>query len=344
MPGSKKPVPRLRILYLDPFPNDGVSYYKRTMEELASLHDLCWPGKIPGGWRNDTDLYAADVWAKLLRKQCGVRSGEKAAYDWILLGWSYTNHAPPRLPAAHLLPNEALGKPYPRLATFINKEYQWIDYKFRWLREVSPTPEVVFTAHQNTSQFQRATKLPFVRVPFAVGGTFFAGDAAGKTAYTHDFGFSGRVEVTDGSHDWRGQIHARIQELRDAGMRIFFTSDKLPMEEYRAQLRATKMWLSTTSAAGLVGTRYFDVMSTGTTLLLANNEPELYEGILEPGVHAVTFDSVDDLFEKIRYYAAAQNEVHRMSIVSAAARLVKESHTYASRTCTISQALVSSYS
>ena len=331
------------MLYLDPHPNFDVSYYKSTKQQLKKLHDVCVPDMLSKAYDGAAvPKYGTNPWGPRLRKRCG--SGD--AYDVIVLGWSYTNHGPPPLPLLQDLPGLTSGGAYPPVAVIINKEYHWLDYKLEWLRTLKPRPVVAFTAHHSVRNFSEVTGVPFVRVPFAVddfsksaqAGTDRAG---GERAYTHDFGFSGRFAVTDLSHDWRSMVHARLPELEASGTRIFFNGGtKVTLEKYHRQLLATKSWLSTTSAADLVGTRYFDVMTTGTTLLLANGPASLYEGILEDGVHAVLFDSVDDLFAKVRKYASPEHEAERHRIVEAAQRLVRERHTYAHRAATITDAIL----
>ena len=52
---------------------------------------------------------------------------------------------------------------------------------------------------------------------------------------------------------------------------------------YARLLAASKMWVSTTGPEGLVGTRYFEVLASGTTLLLCNRppSPHIYSGLFE---------------------------------------------------------------
>lgn len=70
------------------------------------------------------------------------------------------------------------------------------------------------------------------------------GEAKGA-AYTHDFGFSGRVEVSDHSHNRRKMVHDRLPDLSASGVRVFFNdSRKTSLKEYTRQLRANKSWLS----------------------------------------------------------------------------------------------------
>lgn len=55
--------------------------------------------------------------------------------------------------------------------------------------------------------------------------------------------------------------------------------------------------VSTTGPEGIVGTRFFEVLASGTTLLLCNrvNETSLWED----GVHLVMFDGMEDMLRKV---------------------------------------------
>ena len=285
-----------------------------------------------------------DAWSKLLRGRCygdGTR-----AFDAVVLGWSYTNHAPPPLPLLRDLPGVPPGAAYPPVAAIINKEYSELELKLEWLRALEPRPIVAFSAHHDVRRFSQATGVPFVRVPPAVDDDLAAvlgGGSGGKNEYTHDFGFFGRVEHgVPLSNDLRVQVEQRRPELEASGMRVFFegSAHKSSVKVFTRQVRATKIWLSTTGPANLVSTRVFDIMSTNTTLLFVNGPAPLYEGILEDGVHAVLFNSVDDLLDKVRRYASPEYEAERLRIVGAARRLVEEQHTYRDRAGTITDAIL----
>jgi len=109
---------------------------------------------------------------------------------------------------------------------------------------------------------------------------------------------------------------------------------RLSRKGYVEQLARTKMWVSTTGPEGIVGTRFFEVMASGTTLLLCNrvNTPSLWED----GVHVVMFDSMAELRSKVRHYL--QFEAERRRIVGAARALVLERHTWEARAAFLTKA------
>ena len=57
----------------------------------------------------------------------------------------------------------------------------------------------------------------------------------------------------------------------------------LSRKGYARTLAATKVWVSTTGPSELVGTRYYEVLASGTTLLLCNApaSPSVYDGLFE---------------------------------------------------------------
>ena len=70
------------------------------------------------------------------------------------------------------------------------------------------------------------------------------------------------------------------------------TSCSADVFEARGQIATTKIWVSTTGPDWLVGTRYFEVLMSGTTLLLCNRPPKgswTYSGLFRENVHVATF-------------------------------------------------------
>ena len=97
----------------------------------------------------------------------------------------------------------------------------------------------------------------------------------------------------------------------------------------RIPIGASKVWFSTTGPADLVGTRYYEVMLTGTTLLACNRFD--YLGLFKEDEHCIMFDSVEELAEKVKYYTDPSNESERMKIVNAAYDLAINNHTWRNR-------------
>lgn len=97
-------------------------------------------------------------------------------------------------------------------------------------------------------------------------------------AYECDLGFTGVVRGEQ-TANWRFRIWRESwPRLRARGVRLYsgerggvhvgVAHADLNASEYVRRMRSCKAWLSTTGPADLVGTRYFEVMATGTTLFL----------------------------------------------------------------------------
>ena len=92
----------------------------------------------------------------------------------------------------------------------------------------------------------------------------------------------------------------------------------LNSSEYIERMRSSKMWLSTTGPADLVGTRYFEVMATGTTLCLCNRmaDPAVYGSLgIREGVHVAMFDTLAEFEELAINFTKPEHEARRMAIV-----------------------------
>ena len=96
---------------------------------------------------------------------------------------------------------------------------------------------------------------------------------------------------------------------------------ELNQSEYVRAMQASKLWLSTTGPADLVGTRYFEVMATGTTLCICNRmeagKERVYSslGIVE-GRHVVAFSSIDEFIGLVTNYTTRPEfETRRKAMV-----------------------------
>jgi len=221
------------------------------------------------------------------------------------------------------------------LLVVLNKEYTAMPAKFHWFK--AHCVSAALTVHHNASQFEAATGVPFHRITFGVdAGTFMAPPAASPTAsrgYLYDIGFTG-VLRRDQTANWRSEIMRHSwPRLKASGVRFFepglartihagVAHATLGVDRYAAGIRSCKMWLSTTGPADLVGTRYFDIMATGTTLLVCNrmnsSSSAAYSSLPTPlvhGVNAVMFSSLDEFEQLVRYYASPAAEEERLAIV-----------------------------
>ena len=237
------------------------------------------------------------------------------------------------------------------LYVLLNKEYVLMSRKFEWLKAHCVTRGL--TVHHHAERFANETGIPFTRIWFGVDVNKFAlpgtsGDtSSGALAshnYLYDLGFTGviRHEQTE---NWRYRIWRYAwPKLQAKGLRLFsgprggvhvgVAHASMNASEYVHSMRASKIWLSTTGPADLVGTRYFEVMATGTTLCLCNrveNEPAIYTSLgLKDHVHVLMFDSLTHLEELVYNFTMGGPvyEAKRLAIVRRAQALVRKRFTW----------------
>ena len=160
--------------------------------------------------------------------------------------------------------------------------------------------------------------------------------------YEHDFGFSGNVHSPNQASPWRGIVAKNPDRFRALGLRMYlpksreinlrggkifsFAGGQGSLASYIQLLRSSKMWLSTPSPANLVGTRYFEILATGTTLLVTpkNNQVEGLFG--PPGWHYIAFETLEELDQLLKYYKS--HEAERMAIVRRAQLHVLAAHSW----------------
>ena len=210
-----------------------------------------------------------------------------------------------------------------------SREPIFLEAKLKWTKEVAK-PFVCFSYHHSYKDFEAATGIPFVNLPFGVNETVFYDR---KQDYEWDVAFTGGTGKPrqQWSHGHRSMFFDELQgELNSKGLRTLFQPHmRDSSDEYSKKLCRAKIWLSTTGPLDIVGTRYFELMATNTTLLACNRHGQAYDGILEEGKHCIMFDTKEELAEKIDYYLA--NEDERMKIVNSAHEHALKNHTYNTR-------------
>jgi len=140
----------------------------------------------------------------------------------------------------------------------------------------------------------------------------------------------------DHTSNWRYKIWKQSwPRLASSGVRLY-TGEKggvhvgvahaeLNATEYVRNMRASRAWLSTTGPADLVGTRFFEIFATGTTLCIANrlHNSSAYSSLgIVDGRHALLFSTLSE-FEDIVYNYTRRPEYTRarMQIVARAQEL-----------------------
>jgi len=257
---------------------------------------------------------------------------------------------------------EGLEKTKIPKAIILNKEYGGsLPSKLGWIKENNIN--VAFTYHHDFKSFTESTGVPFHHLPFAADPIMFK-DYGEKQDY--DIGFTGGLghTFTNGwektskfgqvnptkpegqgwSHTLRQQVKEQYKNWTDINF-YFSNHHHDDINAYARRLTTAKQWLSTTGPVDIVGTRYFEVPLTNTTLLVCNRstkmwgfdhncnridtEKNVYDGLFEEDKHYVAFDSPGELLEKIRYYK--QNEHERQKIVQQAYEHSIKNHTWDAR-------------
>jgi len=245
---------------------------------------------------------------------------------------------------------------------FLNKEYGGsLGSKLGWIRDINA--DIAFTYHHDFEVFEEATGVPFIFLPFAADPEIFKNYDINPQ---YDIGFTGgmghpdtngwetqcaigayapfKAEGQGWSHNLREQIRAQHKEWDEVN---FFFANHLhdSVEQYAKRLGTAKMWLSTTGPVDIVGTRYYEVMLTNTTLLFCNRPDKMwcfdknanrkdrdlnvYDSLFQENIHYVAFDSPEELREKIVYYK--DNEEERKRIVNNAYTHALQNHTWLHR-------------
>tara|TARA_R110001583_G_scaffold18383_37_gene73188 strand:- start:34 stop:969 length:936 start_codon:yes stop_codon:yes gene_type:complete len=291
----------MKVLYFERQHGNSFSYYNEMKSALS---------------RNCT-LYQYSHWVPSGGPSVDIqevlsRCPEKPDLICFGFGWTDCSENKPK----HVSGLKECGIP---VGIILNKEYAGLDKKLEWIKEINPI--VAFTVHHDYKLYEEKTGVPFYQLPFAVNTDVFKDY---NIEYTNDFGFSGVIRPEQ-TADWRTKIYEKSQQWHDID--FFFTPHRHDsLEDYAKRINATKIWLSTTGPADLVGTRYYEVMASKTTLLVCNRMDMVYDNLLEDGKHCVMFDSLEELEKKIRYYL--NNDAARNEVIENAYNLVVEKHTW----------------
>lgn len=285
--------PRLRMLYVEAHSDPWISYYAETVRSLEKLHELQYVRLME---RNDH--------ARQTRLSRATKEGG-GHFDVLLLGWGYLTEEPNRW-----LPPEFLQSLQIPLAFVLNKEYADLEKKLEYIQSCNAV--AAFTAHHEVSKYTNVTQVRFHRLPFAAAPEKFNfASAVFPQLYRYDFGFTG-IMRKEQTQNWREEILGDLKNFRDLGIRIFTHTGQnfrpLPSRKYRNILQQTKIWLSTTGPKDLVGTRYFEVLMLGTTMLICNRITKVYDGLFEEDRHVVMLSSLEELRRKVKYYVDNEDE------------------------------------
>ena len=215
----------------------------------------------------------------------------------------------------------------------LNKEYAGLKNKLDWIKSINPPVKRVFSVHHDVFKYHEYCNIPFTRIMWSADQRIFK---KYDDEYKYDFFFSGviREEQTD---NLREKIYNKLNELSAFNLLVrvaFFKNNTLhgklytfENNEYAKTINHSKIVLTTTGPADLVGTRYFEIMASNKALIMCNRMPQkVYEDIVIDKTNCVMFDDENDFVNKCKYYL--EHEEERMKIVNKAYENFLERHTW----------------
>ena len=252
-----------------------------------------------------------------------TKTSDFNGYDIVFLGFGHTDCSEGK-PVSLIRDSDVL------LFPILNKEYTGLQNKLDWIREMEATAGL--TVHHDIDEFNKIG-IPFYRIMWSANQNQFK-DYGGY--YKHDLFFSG-VTRPEQSENLRERVLSELDRLKDYKLFINARSHRnnyagtmFNDDEYASHLSDSKLCLVTTGPADLVGTRYFEISAANRSLILCNRmDGKIYEDIMMDGVNCVMFSTVDEFYEKARYYLEHEDE--RMKIVRNAYDIFNDRLTWSCR-------------
>lgn len=266
-----------------------------------------------------------DFTSKVFKKFSQISNG----YDLIILGFGYTN-----VGEGCNIPNIINDIDIP-IVIILNKEYTGLNSKLNWISEIKP--KLVLSVHHKVKEYENKTNIPFKRIMWSCNDNLFKNY---NEEYKYDFYFSGIVRKNQ-TKNYRYKILKDLSKLKKYKLyinKVIYPNNNktknkkfLSQIDYAKMLAKSKICLTTTGPADLVGTRYFELMATNRCLIMCNKleDETIYEKMLIDNFNCVMFSSTDEFFEKTIYYLNNENE--RMKIVNNAYNYFKSSQNWTNR-------------
>ncbi|MFX0204604.1 MAG: glycosyltransferase [Candidatus Hodarchaeota archaeon] len=272
--------------------------------------------------------------------------------DLVVVGTSWEVQDP-KIPESDPHPKISLKKVKVPKIFFLNKEYKKLSQKLEYAKNNSF--DLICTAHPKFQDWAKETGLKFIYVPFAIDPNRFRfTDDENKRIY--DFGFTGNLHRNYTNTRYaikcklfenpnlkanfgisiflrRNPIKEKYKRLKiywaEWGARSIWGKSMVPTgEKYVSFLRKFQIFLSTPSAMGLVGNRYFEIMASKSLLFCP--ESESYKQLFESGKHFIPFKvDLSDFDDNLFYYI--RNKEKRRIITENAYVHVINNHTYDKR-------------
>ena len=205
-----------------------------------------------------------------------------------------------------------------------------------------------FTFSPHVQRITEYAATPFYWLPFAVDLNRFG--MFTDVGYKYDFGFSG--DCTPRDHPSRAVVCTHFSDMSQQGIKLTpnlltpknqdqMTFGYWKSATYHSMISRTKMWLCTMSfptrsdtltgfgeeleaisvratekffpsGVDLISPRYFEVMASGTTLVLCD-ACTVCSGLFRDGVHVVMFNNYTHLLVRSAYTTTSDENTHEMS-------------------------------
>tara|TARA_Y100001972_G_C7667883_1_gene338364 strand:- start:5940 stop:6866 length:927 start_codon:yes stop_codon:yes gene_type:complete len=291
---------KINILYIENTKSQSYTYYHELYTSLSKVSNLFL-------YNNYNKVGILDV-----EKIC---NSIKEKIDFVLIGFGWTN-------CSDNYPDKIKLDKNIKSGIILNKEYTGLEKKLDFIQKNKF--DIAFTVHHDFKKYQEKTNVPFYHLPFAANEEIYKDYKIDKI---NDISFSGIIR-SDQTMNWREKIYNDLENEFWKNIKHNFSDHKHDnIYDYAKRLNTSKVWLSTTGPADLVGTRYYEVMLTGTTLLMCNKFD--YLGILKDGFNCVMFDSLSDFKKKLSYYL--NNDKERNEIINNAREDALKNHTWKNR-------------
>jgi len=212
---------------------------------------------------------------------------------------------------------------------FLNKEFIGLESKLAYIRRYrfDLVSSILNEAVRKPIE-DRCGGIPFIQIPHGIDVTRFRPLDIEKK---YDFGFLGALFTQRGVED-RARVKKIVFEESELAKRykILWGDDfnKLLFEGevYVKAINSCKMFLSTLSPMGIVGTRFYELSACKTMIICPRAE---YDGDFVDKKNVVMFDSNRDFVKKFLYYL--ENDEARNVIVEQAYHDVLNNHTWEMR-------------
>lgn len=278
---------------------------------------------------------------------------KKNEIDLIIVGTNWENQNP-RISKSDLHP--AINLSYLKIPKifFLNKEYKKLEKKLEYIKRNKF--DLVVTAHPKSELWGKKLGIPFLKSHFAIDKAKFKELNKLNIPKVYDFGFTGSLHrnYIDERYKIKCEIFENPQLKSNVGLQVLFKRNPIKLgfrdykiywaewktysllgksllpvgKEYLKFLRKFKVLLSTCSAEGLVGTRFFEIMASKTLLFIP--ESKFYNGLFKDGINACIFKKdMSDFKDKLEYYLFHEKERNR--VCQNAYQDTIENHTYDKR-------------